>query len=424
MIGRVLVIILEAVSVIFIASIFSPESKGYISLVMVLVAYAHQIGELGIYESAVYYVSKKQNKEVSIPNILGLGNLVSGVISILIFICFILIDAYKLIDISLGTIIFCSIILFFLSISNIHYHILIGQKKIIQYVCAKLIQTFIFLISNYLLWTILETYQIFHVFFAYLLSNFLIFIFLSALHIKNRTNIALNLSWNASKDILKFSLKGHPGRILWNLNNKLDFLIINFFLGTSAVGIYSISVTIAECLTFFASSIGSILLPYVAASSKLETLKFSNMIIRHTAILTSLFAILLALIGPLFIVFAFNDQYHGAVLPFLYLIPGTFALAIARVISSHLVGIGRPELQSYGVAVAFLIMIILNFILIPKLGIIGAAISSSIAYIFETIIISYFYLKATKQKLSKLLYFSINDIYLYANFIRQRSFKL
>ena len=421
MFGRLLVIILEGISVILIATIFSPENKGLLSLLMLYVAYAHQIGELGIYQSAVYFTSKYKNfkQENYLPNILSLGHFVSFFLSLIFLTILINLNLFGYLNIETKIIYLLCLILFFLSVSNILYHLLIGQKRVLNFVIIKIFQSIIFLISNFVLWKTLKNFEIYHTLICYAFSLLISFTILVIIHKYNKTSLKFEINFKVWFNILKFTIKGHPGRILWNLNNKLDFFIISYFMSNYYVGVYSIAVTFAETLSFFASSIGAILLPYIASSNKKNSIVLSNLIIKHCTILTLIAGICLMIIGPIFITYVFDLEYHGAIEPLMYLVPGVICLSISRVISNHLVGIGKPELQSYGVGFAFLIMIILNIVLIPKFGIVGAAIASSLAYTIETCIIIYFYLRESSQKLNNIFYIEKYDFELYINILKK-----
>jgi O-antigen/teichoic acid export membrane protein len=58
---------------------------------------------------------------------------------------------------------------------------------------------------------------------------------------------------------------------------------------------------------------------------------------------------------------------------------------IAAVITAFLYGIGRPGLNSWGMAVGLAATIVLDLLLIPRFGAIGAASASAVAYASSTL---------------------------------------
>ena len=66
--------------------------------------------------------------------------------------------------------------------------------------------------------------------------------------------------------------------------------------------------------------------------------------------------------------------------PLVLLLPGVVALAVANVVGSYLRGIDRPGTTSYINLIALVINVVLNVVLIPIYGIVGAAAASLVSY--------------------------------------------
>jgi len=80
------------------------------------------------------------------------------------------------------------------------------------------------------------------------------------------------------------------------------------------------------------------------------------------------------------VTFLFGDEFIHAALPLQILLIGTVINGIiCRPIGGSLAGVGRPELELITVGISSAVNIMLNVLLIPILGIIGAAISTSIS---------------------------------------------
>ena len=78
---------------------------------------------------------------------------------------------------------------------------------------------------------------------------------------------------------------------------------------------------------------------------------------------------------------------RGAVAPAEIIIIGLSIEGAAAVASAYLLGVGRPGLNSVGMAVGATITVTLDIILIPRYGAIGGAVTSSITYLTTTVVL-------------------------------------
>jgi peptidoglycan biosynthesis protein MviN/MurJ (putative lipid II flippase) len=71
-----------------------------------------------------------------------------------------------------------------------------------------------------------------------------------------------------------------------------------------------------------------------------------------------------------------------------WILPGTVTLAVAKIMCADLAGRKKGYYASFSALFSFLLTIGLDFTLIPKLGINGAAMASSISYILNSALIA------------------------------------
>lgn len=88
----------------------------------------------------------------------------------------------------------------------------------------------------------------------------------------------------------------------------------------------------------------------------------------------------MGLLGEWLIVLLFGEAYRPAYPALLALLPGIFSLCYASILHLDLVGKGHPGTLSWMAGIAAALNLLLNAVLIPTLGILGAAIASSVAY--------------------------------------------
>jgi O-antigen/teichoic acid export membrane protein len=178
---------------------------------------------------------------------------------------------------------------------------------------------------------------------------------------------------------LRYGLRGFAGNLMQFLNYRLDFFLISTLRSSSAVGIYSAAVSLAELLWKIPIAASTVLFPRVAADASRGE-EFTARVSRMALAATASAAALLAVAGYPLVLLFFGRDFGGAYLPLLLLLPGVVALASANVLASDFAGRGRPEFGTYASALSLVVTVVLDLALIPPFGAAGAAVASSFSY--------------------------------------------
>ena len=163
-------------------------------------------------------------------------------------------------------------------------------------------------------------------------------------------------------------------------------------MNDAAVGLYSIAVSIAERIWIVSQSVSSVLFARVSnLTSDNERAQFTALVSRNVLFLSIIGGVSLFLLGKWIIYLLFGADYAGSTAPFLWLIPGIVLGSMSRIISNYFSGIGRPEINTY--VTVFLTILNVGFnILVPKYGVVGAAMATTVTYsmnmVVKTIIFS------------------------------------
>jgi O-antigen/teichoic acid export membrane protein len=170
------------------------------------------------------------------------------------------------------------------------------------------------------------------------------------------------------------------------LNFRVDQLLMGFLSTEAALGIYAVAVNGSEILLYLPSAIGLVLTPVIAratAESRVETTLWT---FRAVTLLTTLALVVAAILGPFLLPLAFGSAYKGAVVPFLWLLPGALGYTAMSAFSSALIASSAPGRSSLGPTVALVVGIVLDVLLIPPLGADGAAIAASGAFLLGGVV--------------------------------------
>lgn len=166
---------------------------------------------------------------------------------------------------------------------------------------------------------------------------------------------------------------------------RIDTFFLNKMVSKAQLGLYSVSVNVSELLLLIPSAIGVALFPHLSGLDRKEQTDTMCLVGRVSFIIGFLGIVALSIIGYPFIWIVFGEDFLPAFVPFLFLLPGLMAMSVNYSYSNYFNSIGLPLVSAYIFSVGLIINVVLNLVLIPKFGISGAAISSSITYAFITI---------------------------------------
>jgi len=409
-ITQILVFCISFVSGIIIARVLGPEGRGLFSLVIMIPTMTVAVVNMGINVSNVYFIGKNKYPIGSIVgNALFYSLIVGGSVAFFLTILEPLLNSYFLKGVSRIYLYTAIPLIPFLLMSENIYYVLLGYRKVIRLSILRLINPLTYL-------TILVvTYYFFQlsVYGAILANISGVLVCLSVgiyFLIKSGYCVAFSLNKTLYMKSFKFGFKQHLGSIFQLLNYRLDLLIIAALLTSAEVGQYSVAVVIAETIWYIPSSLGQILYPKTASSDTKAANTFTPFVCRTNILLTSIAILILYGISGTIIPWLFTSEFYPSVMALKLLLPGTLFLGINKVLASDLTGRGFPQYSTYAAFFSLIFTIIFDFLLIPRFGINGAALASSISYMISALIITYLFIKTTGVRPLDLLILRAEDI--------------
>jgi O-antigen/teichoic acid export membrane protein len=191
--------------------------------------------------------------------------------------------------------------------------------------------------------------------------------------------------------LVRFGVQGQLGNIVQLLNYRLDSYLVLFFVDATGVGLYAVAVSLSEGLWLLANSVATVLIPKLTASGSDYAARTTPVICRNTLLVTALGALALAVLSFALVPFLFGNEFEDAVEPLLWLLPGVVAASATKVLAAYVFSQGRPMINTTISAVTLAVTLGADFVLIPTLGVNGAAISSTFAYAVSLVLTLYNY---------------------------------
>jgi stage V sporulation protein B len=160
-------------------------------------------------------------------------------------------------------------------------------------------------------------------------------------------------------------------------------VIVTALLGFAAAGNYAVAFAAVELLWVFPSALSIVLFPGVAAAHVVDaehSVETTTQLARLMILLLVVCGVIGAAVAPVVIPLVFSAQYLAAIVPLELLIPGVVLYGAQQVLTSDLSGRGHPGVVSVVTGAGVVLMVGLDLLLIPVIGLPGAAIASSISY--------------------------------------------
>ncbi|KTG11015.1 polysaccharide biosynthesis protein [Haloprofundus marisrubri] len=164
----------------------------------------------------------------------------------------------------------------------------------------------------------------------------------------------------------------------------VDLILLRTLSGAQQTGYYNAALIVAEFLWFVPTAMQTVLLQSTSewwSQDKVDTVTdVTSRATRYVVLITAIMCIGIASLANQFVSLYFGAEYLAAVDPLLLLLPGTLGFAVARPIFAVGQGKGELRLLILATGAAAALNLVLNLLLIPRYGTLGAATSTSIGY--------------------------------------------
>ncbi len=386
---------------LIIARNYGPESYGLFSLGLVMVSWLGVFAILGLNDGLLRYFAMMRGKKSSDKNsylfrksfsLLLITGILSGVI-LFIFAPTIANNIFKEPDLEL----FLKIFSFGLPLSVI---MVVFQSALRSYEEVKW-HVFIFtILNNFLQVTIIFALVLFGVNklaipISYTAGVFIVFITALLITKKKIPEVfkkSKNQGNNLFHQLILYSWPLIFAEIIWKVFKWTDSFLIGYFQTATEVGFYNAAIPIAFLLTFSSDLIMQMFIPLINkeySQKKMEVVKqLSQQVGKWLFFINLPILILLIMFPEWFLTLLFGQEYTVAARATQILSLGVIFLSFSGVSTRLIAMAGKSKKLLWNTLVVALINVALNIFLIPKYGINGAAISTTICFILTSVIVT------------------------------------
>jgi len=408
-ISRFLILILSFGLVIYSTNIWGSDGKGTISLVVANAAIVGFFSSIFAGSSTSFFAGKYKTEQV-----LGfayIGSVLIGIFVPLIFNFASLQENYlfHLIGISVFSSLLATNISLFIGTQNIR---LFNVYTVLQqFIHIVFIAGFIYIL-NYKDVSVYFTAQIFCYALLFVMSLFQI--------LKSCKISEISFPLAVLKDMFDYGWKNQLSAFMQFLNYRLSFYFLEYFEGISAVGIFSVGITFSEAIWTITRSIAVILYSDVVNSkSREESIEKTKTSLRMSFVLMIIFILGIIVIPAQVYELVFGRAFSGTKQIMLLLSPGIFAIAVSDMIGHYFSGIKEIKILNIKSVSGLLVTVALSFYAIPKWGMYGACVVTTISYCVSATILFWKFYRSTNFKINDYL-ISKSEINLFLEKFRKK----
>lgn len=405
---RVIQALLSLIISMLTARYLGPSNYGIINYASSIVAFLVPIMQLGFRNTLVQEFVKKPNEEGKILGTALVLNVISAVFCIIGVISFVLIANRGETD----TIIVCSLysinlIFQALEMSQYWYQVkLLSKYTSIVSLCAYIV------VSIYRIYLLITGKSIYWFAISQTLDFMIIAIALLIIYYKVGKQ-KLFFSLKTGKEMFSVSKYYIVSSMMVTVFGHIGSILLKFLMDDAAVGFYTTTIACTGMTSFIFAAIVDSARPSVLESRAVSKNVFEkNMISLYTIIIyvSLLQGLVLSIFAPLVVRVLYGSAYDSAVMPLRIM---SWFTVFSNIGTVRNVWILAEEKQKYLWIINLsgaMTNIVLNLLLIPAMGVSGAALASVITQFFTNVIMSYL-IKPIKNN-NKLMLKSLNPKYL------------
>lgn len=385
---------------IILARTLGPQDYGLFSSILTFILFFLFFRDLGLNQSVVRYVSKylvdndKSKIKTTIFSVLSLKIVSSFVfITIIFFLSKYLAANYfsdQRASLALNLFIFYIIFSIFFILQKGTFQ---GFQRMFLFSSVEFVKNLTFLVLVLLFFW--KGYKFFSPILAYSLVSVIIFIFYlpSVYRIFPFLRYKITSFSSITKKVFLFGAPLFLNSIAAKFIGYTDTLILTYSGTLSEVGIYNVVLPSALILLYFGRAVSSIAFPMSSelwARKDMKRLREGVRIIQKYSFVVMVPIIFtLVIYSRFFITLFFGREYASGTLAFQILLVGMLLFTVAMVNNSIISAIGKPKTVAGITISAAILNVILNLVLIPSFGILGAALATTLSYTLILIISTY-----------------------------------
>ncbi|MUG65135.1 hypothetical protein CHH75_12420 [Paenibacillus sp. 7541] len=195
----------------------------------------------------------------------------------------------------------------------------------------------------------------------------------------------------SGKTLLSYGVRSYGTDVAGTLSGYIDQILVVGLLSPSSLGLYVVSLNLAKILRTLQGAVTSVLFPKASGLEREEALKLTFKVFRISTIVTLIVGAGVFIIAPYLLVILYGKSFVEAIGIFRILLFQTAITSVCWILSQGFMSIGRPGTVTIIRATTLGLNVVFMNVLIPRLGVQGAAISLLTTALIELMVIFLLY---------------------------------
>lgn len=387
---RVTAVFLMGLVSVVVARSLGPQGKGVIASLIAVVAIAQQFGHLGIYASIIRFVGgDRKLYDKAAGNSLALGIILGLSLTILLSVVGFLAPQV------FGNIPFRYVAVYSLAVPFsiliiLFQGVLLSVNRVVPYNILLFSRSFLIFTGSLILLKFLGLGIMGLVVFLVFVEAAISVLYVGVGYVTEK--FRLHLDFGFIRRMMGYGIKVYVATSLTILVFKFDILLVNFFKGSAAAGLYSVSAQLAELVYLAPATVALLFFPAATQMGEGSRL-FAKKVLLALSVIMVFVSITAYLISPSLVTGLFTEKFSGAVKPFRILVPGIFFISLETILMNYY---ASRDMPLYAVLTPFAGLfsnIVLNILFIPRYGIAAAAATSTFSYTLMFFLLAAYFMR-------------------------------
>lgn len=222
------------------------------------------------------------------------------------------------------------------------------------------------------------------------------------------------------REQLTYGAQVSTNSIVSYLNFTIDVFLVMTMLGPKALGVYSVGIGLGQLMWQISRPITTAAFGRIARGEHDDAAELTAKCMRHSFVLVCLASIVIFIVAPPLVVLVYGKAFAAAGLVVRVLVPGIIAYSmmpsLATFFSQQL---GKPRIPLLFSTLSTIICAGVTAVLLPRIGIVGGALATSVSYVAAFTLACVYFLRITPVRAKSLFVLSAQDISLYKGVMRR-----
>ena len=198
--------------------------------------------------------------------------------------------------------------------------------------------------------------------------------------VRRRSSVLARPSFVALRQALSYGVALYIGIAIATLHLRIGQILIERHLGAAQLGLFALSSRIAELVWLLDYVVQSAILYRITSASRSDAVLLSQRASQLVLILVMVPSVVIFVTAPYVVPLVFGEPFRPSVQPLSLMLPGIIFFSLGRSLTPFIAyQCGKPWYNTLAAAVAFVVNVLCNTLLIPRFGINGAGVALSLS---------------------------------------------